>query len=96
MNSHFFCHFFFAEYTEDSCLIPKNTSLIIARIPLTRQAKKQWDPNSDKAASAVAARATKHNEQQAANTDLSLMNGSEEDKINAMMKQSTMDYDPHK
>lgn len=36
------------------------------------------------------------NDTQQSNADLSTMNGSEEDKINAMMKQSTMDYDPHK
>lgn len=86
----------FLEYCEDSCLIPKNTSLIIARVPLARQAKKSWDPLAEKAASTASARANKHVDTQASNVDLSQMNGTEEDKINAMMRQSTMDYDPHK
>lgn len=84
------------EYSEDSCLIPKNTSLIIARVPLSRQVKKSWDPNAEKAAATASTRASKNLEAQAANVDLSQMNGTEEDKINAMMRQSTMDYDPHK
>lgn len=92
----FFFFRFVIEYSEDSCLIPKNTSLIIARVPLTRQVKKSWDPNAEKAASSASARAHKNVESQAANVDLSQMNGTEEDKINAMMRQSTMDYDPHK
>lgn len=84
------------EYGEDSCLIPKNTSLIIARVPLARQVKKSWDPNAEKTASAASARASKNLESQAGNVDLSQMNGTEEEKISAMMRQSTMDYDPHK
>lgn len=44
----------------------------------------------------AAARAAAKNEVQTINADLLTMNGTEEDKINAMMKQSTMDYDPHK
>jgi len=32
----------FLVYTEDGALIPKNTSLIVARIPLTAQQKKAW------------------------------------------------------
>lgn len=77
-------------------MIPKNTSLIIARVPLTRQVKKSWDPIAEKAASTASSRTSKNSDSQAANADLSLMNGTEEDKINAMMRQSTMDYDPHK
>lgn len=79
------------EYTDDATLIPKNTSLIIARIPLARQPKKAWDPTADKGQSR-----TIQNESDSTNVDLSRMNGSEEDKINAMMIQSTMDYDPNK
>lgn len=30
------------EYTDDQTLIPKNTSLIVSRIPLTTQQKKAW------------------------------------------------------
>ncbi|XP_031620939.1 E3 ubiquitin-protein ligase RBBP6 isoform X2 [Contarinia nasturtii] len=83
------------EYSEDSCLIPKNTSLIIARVPLaTRLVKKAWDPTAEKVAASTSARERKNADAQAANIDLTLMNGTEEEKINAMMKQSTMDYDP--
>lgn len=85
------------EYCEDSCLIPKNTSLIIARVPLTtRLTKKSWDPAAEKMAASATARANKNTDSQAANIDLTQMNGTEEEKINAMMKQSTMDYDPRK
>jgi len=35
--------FIFApEYTDDHTFIPKNTSLIVSRIPLTTQQKKAW------------------------------------------------------
>lgn len=89
--------FFFIEYGEDTCLIPKNTSLIIARVPLTtRQAKKSWDPTADKANASASARAAKSADLQAGNVDLTLMNGTEEEKIKAMVKQSTMDFDPRK
>lgn len=85
------------EYGEDNCLIPKNTSLIIARVPLaTRQSKKSWDPAADKANASSAARAAKSVDTQAQNIDLTTMNGTEEEKIKAMVKQSTMDFDPRK
>lgn len=75
--------------------------MIIARIPLTTQQKRQWDPQNQQ----------QHQQQQQqqqierinhqtgldnASLDLSRMNGSEEDKIQAMMKQSTIEYDPEK
>lgn len=72
-------------------MIPKNTSLTIARIPLANQVKKQWNPQED--SNANAARQT---ESEQVHVDLSRMNGTEEDKIAAMMMQSTMDYDPNK
>lgn len=88
-----FSYIIYTEYSDDSCLIPKNTSLIIARVPLTiRQSKKSWDPSAEK--NAAAARANKNPDAPAGNIDLTQMNGTEEEKINAMMKQSTMDYDP--
>ena len=31
------------EYKDDQCLIPKNTSLIVARIPISNQNKKSWE-----------------------------------------------------
>lgn len=56
------------------------------------QPKKSWDPTADK---------TAHLRVQVQDTevlqvDLSRMNGSEEDKIAAMITQSTGDYDPNK
>lgn len=35
-----FC--FISEFNDDQTLIPKNTSLIVSRIPLTTQQKKAW------------------------------------------------------
>lgn len=62
----------------------------------TRLVKKAWDPTADKAAASASARERKNADAQAGNIDLTLMNGTEEEKITAMMKQSTMDYDPRK
>lgn len=77
------------EYADNAALIPKNTSLIIARVPLAHQPKKGWDPQADK--QQICKPIAKPNPD---TLDLSQMNGTEEDKINAMMQQSTMDYDP--
>lgn len=79
------------EYSEESTLIPKNTSLIIARIPLAVQPKKQWDPTAERNASPRV-----QPDAEVVHADLSRMTGTEEDKIQAMMHQSTMDYDPTK
>ncbi|XP_070493388.1 E3 ubiquitin-protein ligase RBBP6-like isoform X2 [Chironomus tepperi] len=80
------------EYAEEDCLIPKNTSLIVARVPITSNQYKKWEQHAPNVV---------HNEQQnisssASSVDLSKMNGSEEDKIQAMIAQSTLDYDPTK
>lgn len=80
-----------SEYAEESSLIPKNTSLTIARIPLANQGKKQWNPQED-----ANANAQRKPDVEQVHVDLSRMNGSEEDKIAAMIMQSTMDYDPTK
>lgn len=77
------------EYADNAVLIPKNTSLIIARVPLAHQPKKGWDPQADKPQ--IVKQIAKPNPD---TLDLSQMNGTEEDKINAMMQQSTIDYDP--
>lgn len=82
------------EYQDEQCLIPKNTSLIVARIPLSNQHKKPWEQaqqNSQDQRTSVAPASTEN-----INHDISRMNGSEEDKIQAMMMQSTLDYDPTK
>ncbi|KAG7302657.1 hypothetical protein JYU34_012608 [Plutella xylostella] len=76
-------------YSDDNTLIPKNTSLLVARVPLSQQPKKQWEGNN--------ANATNHQKDVASSkglADLSRMEGSEQDKINAMISQSTFEYDP--
>lgn len=81
----------FAEYTDENTLIPKNTSLIVVRVPLTVQQKRIPDrnessnPGTSKDVGAFGRR-----------LDLSRLDGSEDDKIKAMMFQSTQDYDPSK
>lgn len=79
------------EYTDDNALIAKNTSLIISRVPLTIQQKRSWDRSESQAFT---------NSKDEANTgnavDLTRLDGSEDDKIRAMMTQSTQDYDPSK
>uniref|UniRef100_A0A0A1XQR7 E3 ubiquitin-protein ligase RBBP6 n=1 Tax=Zeugodacus cucurbitae TaxID=28588 RepID=A0A0A1XQR7_ZEUCU len=77
------------EYQDDSALIPKNTSLIIARIPIS-QPKKAW--NTQNIEKAQQTRVISRGD--ANSLDLSKMKGSEEDKIFEMMIQSTADYDP--
>ncbi|SPP73237.1 blast:E3 ubiquitin-protein ligase RBBP6 [Drosophila guanche] len=77
------------EYKDDGVLIPKNTTLIISRIPLAHPTKKGWEPPAENAAPAASS-----NKQENFNMDLSKMQGTEEDKIHAMMMQSTVDYDP--
>ncbi|XP_017070285.1 E3 ubiquitin-protein ligase RBBP6 [Drosophila eugracilis] len=77
------------EYKDDGVLIPKNTTLIISRIPIAHPTKKGWEP-----AAAENAFTSAPAKQDNFNMDLSKMQGSEEDKIQAMMMQSTVDYDP--
>jgi len=81
--------FVFPEYKDDGVLIPKNTTLIISRIPIAHPTKKGWEPPA--AENAFSPAPTK---QDNFNMDLSKMQGTEEDKIQAMMMQSTVDYDP--
>uniref|UniRef100_A0A0C9RHS3 Rbbp6_0 protein n=1 Tax=Fopius arisanus TaxID=64838 RepID=A0A0C9RHS3_9HYME len=77
------------DYTDDNALIAKNTSLIIARIPLTVQQKRSWDRNEPQSFSNA-----KDESGMGHTVDLTRLDGSEEDKIRAMMTQSTQDYDP--
>lgn len=79
------------EYKDEHGLIPKNTSLIVARIPISNQNKKSWE-----IAQAAAERAPQNPSTENINHDITRMNGTEEDKIQAMMMQSTLDYDPTK
>lgn len=79
------------DYTDDNALIAKNTSLIIARVPLTVQQKRSWDRNETPPFSNL-----KDEANLGRAIDLTRLDGSEEDKIRAMMTQSTQDYDPSK
>lgn len=89
------------EYEGDQTLIPKNTSLLIARVPLARQPKKPWHPSEDKLKNQQAAGgarghgSARDQDGDQSVADLLRMTGTEEDKINAMMIQSTLDYDPN-
>ncbi|KAK0094488.1 hypothetical protein PV326_010724 [Microctonus aethiopoides] len=77
------------EYTDDNALIAKNTSLIISRVPLTVQQKRSWDRSESQAF------ANSKDESNSGNAvDLTRLDGSEDDKIRAMITQSTQDYDP--
>lgn len=85
------------EYADEHTLIPKNTSLVIARVPLAQKAKKHWHPSEDKQQLAAPPRPNaRDKDAEQTHTDLSRMSGTEEDKINAMMIQSSLDYDPSK
>ncbi|XP_028027137.1 E3 ubiquitin-protein ligase RBBP6-like isoform X3 [Bombyx mandarina] len=75
-------------YVDDNALIPKNTSLLVARVPLSQQPKKQWEGSNSNSAPHKDVTVNK------GLADLSRMEGSEQDKINAMISQSTFDYDP--
>lgn len=83
--------FFILDYNDDNALIAKNTSLIVARVPLTVQQKRSWDRNE-----AVPFGNSKEETSLGRGVDLTRLDGSEEDKIRAMMTQSTQDYDPSK
>lgn len=74
-------------------MIPKNTSLLIARIPVLTPKNKPWEgyggdntppPKIDEGGPIAKA------------VDLSSLDAPEDDKIKAMMSQSTQDYDPSK
>lgn len=41
----------FTVYVDDGTLIPKNTSLLVARVPLSQQPKKQWEGSNSNASS---------------------------------------------
>lgn len=90
-NERFYIINFCSDYTDDNALIAKNTSLIVARVPLTVQQKRSWDRNDN---------APHSNSKDESNlgraVDLTRLDVSEEDKIRAMMTQSTQDYDPSK
>ncbi|KAF2901172.1 hypothetical protein ILUMI_05015 [Ignelater luminosus] len=78
-------------YDNDDSLIPKNTSLLIARIPSVQSKPKNWEGyggNSSPIAKVDDGGPI------AKAMDLASLDASEDDKIKAMMSQSTQDYDP--
>lgn len=88
--------FFFSltVYEDEDALIPKNTSLLIARIPLAAQTKsKTWEGYGGDSTPP-----TRIDEVGpiAKAVDLANLDASEDDKIRAMISQSTQDYDPSK
>ena len=85
-------------YTDDS-LIPKNTSLIVSRIPIDpSQLKKTLNNGSNSTVTNTedAAEAAEVDRKIREITDLSTMPGTEEDKIMVMIAQSTIDFHPSK
>lgn len=74
-------------------MIPKNTSLLIARVPSTQNKARVWEGYGGD--STPPAR-TDEGGPIAKAVDLSSLDASEDDKIRAMMSQSTLDYDPSK
>ena len=95
-------------YTDDNTLIPKNSELIVARVPMDPlQWKKKWENGRDSTALILSnpsnlintldgAEAADIDRKMKQHTDLTQMTGSEDDRINAMMAQSTFDYHPSK
>ena len=93
-------------YTDNKTLIPKNSSLIVARIPIDPALmKKSWEGNKDATALLLSNPANLMNTEDAVQaaeiglkiqsmTDITKLAGSEKDKINVMMAQSTLDYHP--
>lgn len=78
-------------YEDENTLIPKNTSLLIARIPVSVPKQKQWEgyggndtPPAKVDEVGPIGKAM----------DLASLDAPEDDKIKAMMSQSTQDYDP--
>lgn len=80
-------------YEDEETLIPKNTSLLIARIPSTHSKAKVWEGYGGD--STPPARIDEGGPIAKA-VDLANLDASEDDKIRAMMSQSTLDYDPSK
>ncbi|CAG9824597.1 unnamed protein product [Phaedon cochleariae] len=78
-------------YEDENALIPKNTSLLIARIPVIPQKPKQWEGYGGDNTLPVK---LDEGGPIAKAVDLSSLDAPEDDKIRAMMSQSTQDYDP--
>jgi len=83
-------------YEDDNELISKNASLIIARIPLSAQAKKLLDRENHLANSKNSNEPTITGGPPVKSVDIATLDVSEEEKIKTMMSQSTSEYDPSK
>ncbi|CAL1280836.1 unnamed protein product, partial [Larinioides sclopetarius] len=83
-------------YDNDDMLVPKNTSVIVARVPVQGGTKKNWDkpdlplPIDDDDMGHI------RYDRIVKNADLVNANTSEEDKVKAMITQSSQEYDPSK
>ncbi|XP_064632657.1 E3 ubiquitin-protein ligase RBBP6-like [Lineus longissimus] len=83
------------EYVKEDDMIPRNASVIISRVPVGGIAKTSaWKQGSDSPYQGVIDQMNYQDFQKLTETaDLSSAAASEEDKIRAMMVQSTKDYD---
>ncbi|CAK9299909.1 unnamed protein product [Gordionus sp. m RMFG-2023] len=92
------------EYKGDKVLIPKNTSIIVARVPISAQMKKLQERSLRNAPftstiEALSIHSKSNNflhdyNNITQNSNLSKLDMSEEQKIKAMMQQATKDFDP--
>ncbi|GAB6025877.1 E3 ubiquitin-protein ligase rbbp6 [Chamberlinius hualienensis] len=84
-------------YSDDDCLIPKNASVIVSRVPTSSTAKKGWDRNDSPSLLPAVANNDSDSvsfDKVTKSADLVSANASEDEKIKAMMSQSTLEYDP--
>uniref|UniRef100_A0A0A9YGH7 E3 ubiquitin-protein ligase RBBP6 n=1 Tax=Lygus hesperus TaxID=30085 RepID=A0A0A9YGH7_LYGHE len=84
-------------YEDDNTLVPKNSSLIVVRIPLTTQQKKAWEKSDALPVlgnKGVGDLQDPYVNKLAKTVDLANVEASEADKIQAAITQSTLDYDP--
>ncbi|XP_075616716.1 E3 ubiquitin-protein ligase RBBP6-like [Balearica regulorum gibbericeps] len=89
------------EYTDENALIPKNSSVIVRRIPAggvkgtsKRHVLSRTEPGSGTSKAVDESSASTSLAQLIKTADLAEANASEEDKIKAMMVQSCQEYDP--
>ncbi|XP_075302027.1 E3 ubiquitin-protein ligase RBBP6-like [Opisthocomus hoazin] len=89
------------EYTDDNALIPKNSSVIVRRIPARglratskTHAASRTEPGSGTSKAVDDSSASLPLAQLIKTANLAAANASEEDKIKAMMVQSCQEYDP--
>ena len=93
-------------YTDDQILIPKGSSLIVARVPIDpSQLKKKWENGKDSTELLLAnpanlmntpdsAEAAEVGKKVSQHIDLTKMPGTEVDKINAAFLQATLQFHP--